>query len=141
MHSIVMATLFALAGGFLWWVHREASRVAAARGGAREWRNALRGVGWIIVLALLVNAQAFAKMKMIACEVDAHAPVTWRDLLASHAVVLCGTASPMWLVVRSIGQPAVLRENQAAHEGVAVREQVEVPAAVCQWDVVVRLVP
>ena len=62
------------------------------------------------ILTLLVNAQAYAKMNMIAFEVEAAGQGSWRQLLASHLSVLAGTGSLMYLVVRAVRDPAVLRE-------------------------------
>lgn len=110
-HYLLMASLFALAGGFMWLIRsRVAPRVLQGRQDAKEWLSALLYAGWVMILILLVNAQGFVKMALMDWEAGMGVRGTWLELLGSHLSVLAGTASLMWLVVRSLQDPAVLRE-------------------------------
>ena len=112
LHFLVMTSMFALAGGHLWWIHRRViPRVLEGRDDAPQWRGALLYAAWVMILTLLVNAQGFAKTNLIMYELGARAGTGWLRQLASHASVLAGTASLMWLVVRSLQDPAVLQER------------------------------
>ena len=110
-----MISLLALAGGHMWWIHhRVADEVLRGREDAAQWRGALLGASWIMVLALLVNAQGFAKMTLMVQTVGTEGRETWLELLGWYVSVVGGTASLMWLVVRALREPVVLREPTPA---------------------------
>ncbi|MFC1850513.1 hypothetical protein ACFL27_10010 [candidate division CSSED10-310 bacterium] len=111
LHYLVMASLFVLAGVYLWWIHhRVVDQVVRGLEDAQEWRKALLRAGWIMILILLVNAQAFVKMNLLVWEIGNGEAGTWVKLLTTHLSVLCGTGSLMWLVVLSLREPAVFEE-------------------------------
>lgn len=111
-HYVIMISMFALAGGFLWWIHHGVvDRVVREKENPAEWRQALLWAGWIMILILLTNAEAFAKMNLIEWEFATEVPGTWRRLFFSHLGVLVGTGSLMCLVVRALQDPSVLEET------------------------------
>ena len=111
LHDLLMASLFLLAGGHLWWIHHSVvGRALAEREDSDEWRPALLGAGWIMTLTILLNAQVFMKMNFIEWEFGRGGRGPWLDLVTSHLSVLAGTWALMWLVARSLREPAVVRE-------------------------------
>ena len=106
-----MTSLFLVAGGHLWWIHRRVvSKALEDRDDAAEWRQALLSVGWCMIVVLLVNAQWFVKMNLLDWEVGSGVRGARLELLASHLGVLAGTSLLMSLVARALREPAVLAE-------------------------------
>ena len=111
MHYLLMASLFLVAAGHLWWIHhRVVAQVLADRDDSAEWRPVLLGAGWIMTLIILLNAQGFMKMNLMDWQINGGESGLWLDLLGSHMSVLAGTWALMWLVVRSLRAPAVVGE-------------------------------
>ena len=111
MHYLLMASLFLVAAGHLWWIHhRVVAQVLADRDDSAEWRPVLLGAGWIMTLIILLNAQGFMKMNLMDWQINGGESGQWLDLLSSHMSVLVGTWALMWLVVRAMRAPAVVRE-------------------------------
>ena len=111
LHYLLTASLFLVAGGHLWWIHHGVvGQALAEREDSDEWRAALLGASWIMTLTILLNAQGFMKMNLIEWDVNRNASGPWLDLLGSHLSVLAGTWALMWLVVRSLREPVVVRE-------------------------------
>lgn len=114
-HYLIMASLFVLAGGHLWWIHRHVvDKVLAGHEDAKNWRAALLGAAWMMILVLLCNAQAFAKLNLIDWEFGRSTPPAWWRLLASHLGVLAATGSLMGLVACALREDVVLREPTPA---------------------------
>jgi len=114
LHYLLTASLFALAGGHLWWIHhRVVGRVLAGREDSDQWRAALLGASWIMTLTILLNAQGFMKMNLMDWQIRGGESGPWLTLLSSHVSVLVGTWALLWLVVRSLREPAVVDEPTA----------------------------
>ncbi len=114
LHYLLTASMFALAGGHLWWIHRRVvDQVVAEREDSGQWRAALLGASWIMTLTILVNAQSFMGSNFISWQIRFGESGPWLELLSSHVSVLVGTWALLWLIVRALRDPAVVGEPTA----------------------------
>jgi len=104
-------SLFVLAAGFLAYLHLRVAPMLPTLHPDGEYRRAVVGAASIMLGILLTNALAFSKLNLIDWEFSGQVSGTRWELLTSHASVLLGTASLMWLVTLATREPVVWAEQ------------------------------
>ena len=126
MHGAIMACLLVMGLIFGSLAIGAARKVSKAQAEPEAWFAALALSGVLMIATWLCNAMAFAKIALIKLYADEGVGAV--DLVREQGALFLGTGSLMWIVIKALEHPDVVRESSpnlgACRAAVVIAERI-----------------